>query len=105
MSRTGQADRDNPVLIGGTERGMIVCSCNLLSEDVIRQCLNPGPECPRTPAQVYQCLGCSPQCGSCARTIRSIMAAVGVDPAPPAGRDRCTRGCCPKAAAVAHDAA
>lgn len=52
---------------------MIVCSCNVLSDGDVRACLNPGPECPRTPAQVYRCLGCSPNCGHCARTIRSIM--------------------------------
>jgi bacterioferritin-associated ferredoxin len=28
---------------------------------------------PRTPGQVYGCLGCSPQCGRCARTIKKIM--------------------------------
>jgi bacterioferritin-associated ferredoxin len=59
---------------------VIVCSCNVLSDKDVRGCLNPGPDCPRTPAQVYRCLGCSPQCGRCARTIRSIM-----DQALPAG--------------------
>ena len=52
---------------------MIVCSCNVLSDVDVRNCLNPGPNCPRTPAQVYRCLGCSPNCGHCARTIRGIM--------------------------------
>jgi bacterioferritin-associated ferredoxin len=52
---------------------MIVCSCNVLSDGAVRACLTPGPGCPRTPAQVYACLGCSPQCGRCARTIRAIM--------------------------------
>lgn len=52
---------------------MIVCSCNALSDGDVRACLAPGPGCPRTPAQVYACLGCSPDCGRCARTIRSIM--------------------------------
>lgn len=61
---------------------MIVCSCNVLSDRDVRGCLNPGVDCPRTPAQVYRCLGCSPQCGRCARTIRSIMDAAlpGIDP-------------------------
>jgi bacterioferritin-associated ferredoxin len=76
---------------------MIVCSCNVLSDgDVLSVCRNPGPDCPRTPAQVYQCLGCRPECGHCARTIRSIMdqalAAAQAEP--------CTRGCC-NAAAIA----
>ena len=52
---------------------MIVCSRNVFSDGEVRACLNPGPECPRTPAQVYRCLGCGPQCGRCATTIRAIM--------------------------------
>ncbi|HJE23001.1 (2Fe-2S)-binding protein [Methylorubrum populi] len=52
---------------------MIVCSCNVLSDGQVRACLQPGPGCPRTPAQVYGCLGCSAKCGRCARTIRSIL--------------------------------
>lgn len=52
---------------------MIVCSCNVLSDNAVRACLHRGPDCPRTPAQVQACLGCSPKCGRCARTIRSIM--------------------------------
>jgi bacterioferritin-associated ferredoxin len=52
---------------------MIVCSCNVLSDGAVRACLDRGPACPRTPAQVYACLGCSPKCGRCARTIRAIM--------------------------------
>ena len=52
---------------------MIVCSCNVFSDGEVRSCLNPGSGCPRTPAQVYRNLGCGPQCGRCATTIRSIM--------------------------------
>ncbi len=52
---------------------MIVCSCNVLSDGDIRGCLHPGPGCPKTPAQVYNRLGCKAECGQCARTIRSIM--------------------------------
>ncbi|MBJ6125547.1 (2Fe-2S)-binding protein [Microvirga splendida] len=52
---------------------MIVCSCNVFSDGEVRNCLNPGPDCPRTPAQVYRNLGCGPQCGRCATTIRAIM--------------------------------
>jgi bacterioferritin-associated ferredoxin len=51
---------------------MIVCSCNVFSDGDVRACLE-GPGCPRTPAEVYRCLGCSPECGHCARTIRGIM--------------------------------
>jgi len=51
---------------------MIVCSCNVLSDrDVRRACGAEAP--PRTTGEVYGCLGCSAQCGRCARTIRKIM--------------------------------
>ena len=73
---------------------MIVCSCNVLSDGAVRECLATGPTCPRTPAQVYACLGCSPKCGRCARTIRAIMqtalgeAAAGMD-----GSHACSTAC------------
>jgi len=51
---------------------MIVCSCNVLSDHDVRAALGSGST-PRTTGQVYGCLGCSPQCGRCARTIRRIM--------------------------------
>jgi bacterioferritin-associated ferredoxin len=51
---------------------MIVCSCNVLSDSQVRETCARA-DAPRSPFQVYQCLGCSPQCGRCARTIRSIM--------------------------------
>jgi bacterioferritin-associated ferredoxin len=51
---------------------MIVCSCNVLSDAAIRSACAAG-EAPRTPGQVYRCLGCSAQCGRCARTIRAIL--------------------------------
>ena len=51
---------------------MIVCSCNVLSDRDVRTAVN-GSEPPRTAGQVYGCLGCSAQCGRCARTIRKIM--------------------------------
>jgi bacterioferritin-associated ferredoxin len=51
---------------------MIVCSCNVFTDHDVRGALN-GEASPRTTGQVYHCLGCSPQCGRCARTIRRIM--------------------------------
>ena len=51
---------------------MIVCSCNVLSDEQVRETCGRVDR-PRSTSQVYQCLGCSPQCGRCARTIRSIM--------------------------------
>jgi bacterioferritin-associated ferredoxin len=50
---------------------MIVCSCNLLSDNQIRDAVAQGSL--QTPSQVYGCLGCSPQCGRCMRTIKAIM--------------------------------
>jgi bacterioferritin-associated ferredoxin len=52
---------------------MIVCSCNVLTDHDVRGALSAGENSPRTAGQVYHCLGCSPQCGRCARTIRHIM--------------------------------
>jgi bacterioferritin-associated ferredoxin len=50
---------------------MIVCSCNVLSDSDVRSACTRAA--PRTTGEVYGCLGCSPQCGRCARTIRQIM--------------------------------
>lgn len=50
---------------------MIVCSCNVLSDHQIRDAV--AQAAPRSPQQVHGCLGCSPQCGRCLRTIRTIM--------------------------------
>jgi bacterioferritin-associated ferredoxin len=81
---------------------VIVCSCNVLSDGDVRACLNPGPNCPLTPAQVYRCLGCRPECGHCARTIRAIM-----DQALAAANDAapCTKGCRSAASIAANLAA
>ena len=51
---------------------MIVCSCNVFSDHDVRSACS-GDEKPATCGQVYGCLGCSAQCGRCARTIRRIM--------------------------------
>jgi bacterioferritin-associated ferredoxin len=72
---------------------MIVCSCNVLSDGDVKACLRPGPGCPRTPAQVYRCLGCSPSCGRCAQTIRNIMDQARL--AAEAEQANACRGCCP----------
>jgi bacterioferritin-associated ferredoxin len=52
---------------------MIVCSCNVFTDHDVRATLSTGQDIPRTTGQVYHCLGCSAQCGRCARTIRRIM--------------------------------
>jgi bacterioferritin-associated ferredoxin len=51
---------------------MIVCSCNILSDKQVRAVVE-AEAAPRRVSEVYFCLGCSPQCGRCARTIRNIM--------------------------------
>ena len=51
---------------------MIVCSCNVLTDHDVRVAIG-AEQTPRTTGQVYGCLGCSIQCGRCARTIRRIM--------------------------------
>ena len=50
---------------------MIVCSCNVLTDQAVRTAVSA--DAPQTAGQVYGCLGCSPQCGRCARTIKKIM--------------------------------
>ena len=68
---------------------MIVCSCNVLTDHDVRTALT-SEQTPRTTGQVYGCLGCSAQCGRCARTIRRIM-------------DESLAGCCNGSAeACAH---
>jgi bacterioferritin-associated ferredoxin len=51
---------------------MIVCSCNVLTDHDVRTAVSAEVQ-PRSTGQVYRCLGCSAQCGRCARTIRKIM--------------------------------
>ncbi|MGP0059130.1 MAG: bacterioferritin-associated ferredoxin [Beijerinckiaceae bacterium] len=51
---------------------MIVCSCNVISESEIKASLQ-DEACPRTPAAIYRCLGCSPHCGRCFATVRMII--------------------------------
>jgi bacterioferritin-associated ferredoxin len=61
---------------------MIVCSCNVLTDNAIREACASLDTAPRTPGQVYRCLGCSAQCGRCSRTIKAIIEqAVAVCPA------------------------
>ena len=50
---------------------MIVCSCNVLTDQDVRSAVDA--ERTRSISQVYAGLGCSAQCGRCARTIRRIM--------------------------------
>ena len=56
---------------------MIVCSCNVLSDDDVRNAVSATSDAisdlPRSAKQLYGCLGCSAECGRCARTIKSII--------------------------------
>jgi bacterioferritin-associated ferredoxin len=67
---------------------MIVCSCNVLTDHDVRNAVSVAQLPPRTPGQVYGCLGCSAQCGRCARTIKQI-----VDEALGACAKACCSGC------------
>ena len=52
---------------------MIVCSCNVLSDHDVRSAVQAAGDLPRNAKQLYGCLGCSAECGRCARTIKSII--------------------------------
>lgn len=67
---------------------MIVCSCNVLTDHDVRHVVTKSASFPRTAAQVYGCLGCSAECGRCARTIKKIM-----DEALGACAQACCSGC------------
>ena len=51
---------------------MIVCSCNAFSDQQVRSALAQATHRLRM-SQIYDCLGCSAQCGHCAHTIKGIM--------------------------------
>src|SRR6476660_4632271 len=73
---------------------MIVCSCNVLSDHDVRSAVNAASnlaaasDLPRNPKQIYGCLGCSAECGRCARTIKTIN-----DEALGACAKECCSGC------------
>ena len=52
---------------------MIVCSCNVLSDHDVRNAVSASNDLPRNAKQIYGCLGCSAECGRCARTIKTII--------------------------------
>jgi bacterioferritin-associated ferredoxin len=67
---------------------MIVCSCNVLSDGDVRDAVKASEDLPRNAKQVYGCLGCSAECGRCARTIKTI-----IDEALGACAHACYSGC------------
>jgi bacterioferritin-associated ferredoxin len=52
---------------------MIVCSCNVLSDHDVRHAVSTADDMLRNAKQIYGCLGCSAECGRCARTIKIII--------------------------------
>jgi bacterioferritin-associated ferredoxin len=75
---------------------MIVCSCNVLSDDDVRNAVGTTQPLPRNAKQIYGCLGCSAECGRCARTITTILTeALG------ACAEACCSGC-PHSETAAH---
>lgn len=52
---------------------MIVCSCNILSDQDIRKIAVDPDYVPPRVVEVYRRLGCKAECGRCARTISSII--------------------------------
>jgi bacterioferritin-associated ferredoxin len=51
---------------------VIICSCNVFSEQQVRSALANATHQMRM-SQVYACLGSGAQCGRCAHTIKEIM--------------------------------
>ena len=51
---------------------MIVCSCNVFSDQQIHSALAKATQRLRM-SQIYDCLGSGAQCGRCAHTIKQIM--------------------------------
>jgi bacterioferritin-associated ferredoxin len=67
---------------------MIVCSCHVLSDHDVRSAVSAADGLPRNAKQIYGCLGCSAECGRCARTLKSI-----IDEALGACAKACRSGC------------
>ncbi len=52
---------------------MIVCSCNVLTDSMVRARLEEAPVLPKNVGQVYAQCGCAPQCGRCARSLDGLL--------------------------------
>lgn len=76
---------------------MIVCSCNVITDHDVRSAVSGADDVLRHAKQVYGCLGCSAECGRCARTIKSI-----IDEALGTCAQACHAGC-PHSLAAAND--
>ena len=82
-------ERDR-ITTDGPANLMIVCSCNVLSDHDVRSVVESAQNqhLPRNAKQLYGCLGCSAECGRCARTIKTI-----IDEALGACAKACCTGC------------
>lgn len=76
---------------------MIVCSCNVLSDHDVRSAVESAQHLPRNAKQIYGCLGCSVECGRCARTIKTI-----IDEALGACAEACCAGCSHSSRTATH---
>ena len=52
---------------------MIVCSCNVLSDHDVRAAVSGSDDVLRRAKHVYECLGCSVECGRCVRSVKTII--------------------------------
>jgi bacterioferritin-associated ferredoxin len=84
-------------ITNGSAVFMIVCSCNVLSDHDVRNAVGAAEQLPRNAKQIYGCLGCSAECGRCARTIKTI-----IDEALGACAQACCSGC-PHSQAGTHE--
>jgi len=66
---------------------VIVCSCNVISDHQVRSVT--AERTVRGTSDIYRCLGCSAECGRCARTIRRIVEEALTAAASPAGACDC----------------
>lgn len=59
----------------GRQQGstVIVCSCNVLSDRVIRDAVDRNAGCAHPANRIYHSLGYKPQCGRCVRSIKGII--------------------------------
>ena len=80
-ARAFNIDRSGSITKGPADF-MIVCSCNVLSDHDVRNAVTAASGLPRSAKEVYGCLGCSAECGRCARTIKTII------------NEACAEACC-----------
>ena len=52
---------------------MIVCSCNILSDHIVRRAVDDPDSGVARVSCLFEHLGCRPQCGRCAPTLRRLI--------------------------------